>query len=93
MGNLQIKDIDPSLHAALRDRAAAERLTMRDYVLRLIEHDLARPTMREWLDELASEPLVDSDIDVVALIREDREDRTDLIVQSAEGSGSYADGS
>lgn len=53
MANLQIKNVPEPLHDELRRRAKARKMTVRDYVLELIEEDQERPTMREWLAELA----------------------------------------
>ena len=49
MSNLQVKDVSDAVYAELRRRASAEGMTIRDYVLRLIERDQARPSKAEWL--------------------------------------------
>ena len=49
MSNLQVKDLPEPVHAELRRRAAASGKTIRDYVLGLIERDLAAPSREEWL--------------------------------------------
>ncbi len=52
MGNLQVKDIPVSMHDELRRRARDEGINIRDYVLRLIETDQARPSKTEWFQRL-----------------------------------------
>ena len=55
--HLQVKNVPDDVYAALRERAAAARSTVRDYVLDLVEEDLARPSVTQWLDEVrASRP-------------------------------------
>ena len=55
--HLQVKNVPDDVYAALRERAAAARSTVRDYVLDLVEEDLARPSVTSWLDEVrASRP-------------------------------------
>lgn len=57
MPHLQLKDVPQGLHDALRSRAGADGVSMREYVLRLIEADLGRPaTWAETLDRLGSVP-------------------------------------
>jgi plasmid stability protein len=53
MGALQVKNIPPDLHDAIRRRAAEQGLTVSDYILELVRRDLAVPSQREWFAELA----------------------------------------
>jgi plasmid stability protein len=53
MANLQIKNVPEEMHEELRRRARERHMSVRDYLLELIQHDQERPTMREWLAELA----------------------------------------
>lgn len=50
MGNVQVKNVDPSVHDALRRRAAESGQSISDYVLELVRRDLRRPSKREWID-------------------------------------------
>jgi hypothetical protein len=55
---LQVKDVPDDLHRELRRRADLERLSIRDYLLRLIRNDQQRPPATEWLARLRRlEPL------------------------------------
>lgn len=53
VSHLQVKNVPEPIYAALRQRAASEGTTIRDYVLGLVERELARPSTREWLADLA----------------------------------------
>jgi plasmid stability protein len=74
MAHLQIKNIPPELHEALRQRAANEGLTMSQYVIQILEHEVSLPTQREWLARLSQEPVV-LGIDAAGAVRETREER------------------
>lgn len=76
MGNLQIKNVPEDVHDELRRRASKRRMTVRDYLLEMIERDQATPTMDEWLKLVAADPKVDIPAGEAArLIREGREER------------------
>src|SRR5262249_36100624 len=49
---IQLKNVPESVHAEVRRRAGQEGLTIRDYVLKLIEKDQRLPTKRDWLDRV-----------------------------------------
>jgi hypothetical protein len=60
---IQVRDVPPDLHDRLRQRAAAERVTLSTYVLRLLEREVGRPSTREWLARLAERaPVPDPDV-------------------------------
>jgi plasmid stability protein len=77
VGHLQVKNVPDVTYAALRARAASEGVTIRDYVLKLVEHDLARPNLREWLHQVeANRPTMHVTVDqVIAAIDADRDER------------------
>lgn len=53
MPHLQIKDMPAGLHESLRLRAKRSRISMREYVLRLIEADVGKQdTWEETLERL-----------------------------------------
>jgi len=74
---LQLKDVPPGLHDALRLRAARAGISMREYVLRLIEVDLGRQdTWEEMLAEIGTAPSAGDDAPSGAdLIRDARAER------------------
>ena len=81
MGSVQVRDMPEDLHDALRRRAANEGMTVREYLLRVIERDLSLPTMREWLARVADLEPVEA-IDVVTAIREGRVERDEQLARA-----------
>jgi plasmid stability protein len=75
MANLQIKDLPEELHEELRRRARLEGITVRAYVLRLIEADQELPTKSEWLAQIRERRPVDIGGPAADLINADREER------------------
>jgi predicted DNA-binding protein len=78
---IQVKNVPPELHERLRTRASSEGRNLSDYVLGLIEHDLALPTTREWLEQLKQgEPVTGVTSDrVVELIHAGQGERDEQI--------------
>jgi antitoxin FitA len=63
MSAIQVRDVPPDLHRRLRERAAADRLSLSDYVLKLLERDAGTLSTREWLASLADrEPVAEVDV-------------------------------
>jgi hypothetical protein len=54
MSAIQVKNVPEDLHAALRERAAAEGKTIGEVILESLRRDLRRQTMREWLDSVVT---------------------------------------
>ena len=71
---IQVRDVPPDLHRRLRQRAAADRVTLSAYVLRLLERDAAKPSTREWFDRLAEREPV-GEVDVIGALQGSRSDR------------------
>ena len=74
MSAIQIRDVPPDLHRRLRERAAADRVTLSAYVLRVLERDAGRPSTREWFAALAQREPV-RDVDVARALNGTRADR------------------
>jgi hypothetical protein len=63
MSAIEVRDVPPDLHRRLRERAAAARLPLSVYVLKLLERDATALSTREWLASLADrEPVQDVDV-------------------------------
>jgi antitoxin FitA len=75
MSSVQVKNVEPELHDALRERASHDGKTMSEYVLDLIRRDLRKPSRKEWIDQVRRLGPVEVDYDVVAAIETDRESR------------------
>ncbi|QOR71746.1 hypothetical protein IM660_05585 [Ruania alkalisoli] len=57
-----IHDLPDELHAALRQRARSEGMTMSDYVSKVLERDLSRPTVAEWVARQRGGPTRENDV-------------------------------
>lgn len=74
MSFIQIKNVPEALHEAVRRRATAEGITISQYVLDLVQRDLALPSPRDWHTHLATRPAVD--VDVVSALEAARSERS-----------------
>jgi antitoxin FitA len=74
MSAIQVRDVPPDLHRRLRERAAADRLSLSEYVLKLLERDAGRLSTREWLASLAEREPV-PEVDVAGALDGARHDR------------------
>jgi hypothetical protein len=83
MSIIQVKNVPPAMHGELRRRASQEGLTIRDYVLKLIERDQRLPSKTDWLDRVAElEPVAVSQ-SAAEVIREAREERDEELTTRA----------
>lgn len=72
---IRIRNIPEALHRRLKARAAMEGVSMSRYVLREIERSLERPTRRELLEAIASQPERELDPSPAEILREERDRR------------------
>jgi hypothetical protein len=72
---IQVKNVPPELHAELRRRADQEGLTIRDYVLKLIEKDQRLPSKQDWLDRVEELEPIKVSRSAAEMVREGREER------------------
>jgi hypothetical protein len=72
---IQVKNVPPAVHAELRRRADQEGLTIRDYVLKLIEKDQRLPSKQDWLDRVAELEPIKVSRSAAEMVREGREQR------------------
>jgi hypothetical protein len=75
MGIIQVKNVPPAMHTELKRRAEQDGLTIRDYVLKLIERDQRLPSKSDWLDRVAELEPVTVSRSAVEAVREAREER------------------
>ena len=82
------------MYEELRHRAGQEGLTIRDYVLRLIERDQRLPSKQEWLDRVALlEPVAVSQ-SASEMVREARDERDrELMARTDTTASPQAEGS
>jgi plasmid stability protein len=58
---IQIRNVPDELHRTLKVRAASLGMTLSDYLLSEIEQVARKPTMKEWLEQVAKLEPVDVD--------------------------------
>lgn len=75
MPHIQIRNVPESLHRRLKARAALEGVSMSQYLVWEIERALARPSRRETLDAIRSEPPLVLDPSPAEVLREERDAR------------------
>jgi antitoxin FitA len=75
MKMIQVRNVPDGVHRELKARAARRGVTLTDYVLDLIESDLARPTLEEALERISRLPRPRAAIRGAELVREAREER------------------
>jgi hypothetical protein len=75
MSIIQVKNVPSAMHSELRRRAGQEGMTIRDYVLKLIEKDQRLPSKADWLDRVAELEPVPVSQSAAEVVREAREDR------------------
>jgi hypothetical protein len=85
---IQVKNVPQRMHSELRRRADQEGLTIRDYVLKLIEKDQRLPSKRDWLDRVAELEPVDVSQSAAEVVREGREERSRELTARARPTGS-----
>ena len=74
MADLLIRNVDAQTHDELKRRAAAEGLSVQQYVARVLTAHTSRPSIQEWLgrlDELAPVNTNITGADAVAAARAD----------------------
>jgi antitoxin FitA len=72
MKTVQIRNVPDDVHRRLKSRAALEGRSLSEYALFELVRALERPTRRELLDRVRSREPV-RDVDVVGILREERE--------------------
>ena len=72
---IQIRNVPEFVHRRLKARAALEGISMSRYVLREIERALERPSRRELLEAIRSQPEVTLDRSPADVLREERDSR------------------
>lgn len=72
---IQIRNVPDSLHRRLKSRAATEGLSMSRYILREMEKALARPSRRELLEAIRSQPELDLNPSPAEILRSERDMR------------------
>ena len=72
MSTIQIRNVPPRLHRALKARAAEAGRPLSDYLLEELGQLAQRPTMREWLAEVSGLETADLSMSPAEAIRAER---------------------
>lgn len=67
-----MRNVPDEIHRELKVRAAREGVSLSDYVLELARRDVARPTVREWLERVRAQPPASDAVSSADLVRETR---------------------
>ena len=71
--HVQVREIPAPIHQALKDRAAAEGLSMSDFIRRLIDRELARPAWADIEARVADAAEIESPVPSAELVRSARD--------------------
>lgn len=71
---VQVRNVPDELAQELKARAAAERLSLSDYLLARLDEIAARPRMEDVLERLASRPRRDLGVSAAELLAEARDE-------------------
>ena len=72
---IQIRNVPEALHRRLKARAAVEGMSMSRYILREMERALERPSRRELLEAIRSQPELELNPSPAEVLRQERESR------------------
>ena len=72
---IRVRNVPEALHRRLKARAAQEGISMSRFVLREIERALERPSRREVLAAIRSQPKVELDMSPADILRGERNRR------------------
>jgi plasmid stability protein len=72
---IQIRNVPDDLHRALKTRAAAEGLSLSDYLLAEVRRVSERPTLAQLRERLRAQARVSSRVSPTRAIRQERDRR------------------
>jgi plasmid stability protein len=73
--HIQVRNLDPALHRKIKMRAAERDLTITDYVKQLLEREVSKPSMKEWLELVRRQTPVSLSQSAAEIIRRERDNR------------------
>lgn len=80
MPHVQIRNMPAEMHRTFKTRAAAEGMSLSEYLLKELRPIAALPTLEEWVEEVRSRPLYRLKKSSAEIIREEREKRERQLV-------------
>jgi antitoxin FitA len=69
---IQIRNVPERLHRRLKSRAAAEGCSLSEYLLKVLEQVVSRPTLQELAERLATRTAVKYKISPAEILRQER---------------------
>lgn len=72
---IQLRNVPDRLHRSLKARAAMAGMSLSDYLLAEIKEIAEKPTLNEFRERLGRREPVELDVDIVRMIREERDAR------------------
>lgn len=72
---IQVRDVPDDLHRMLKARAAQEGMSLSDFIKRELEHTMAKPSFREWLEMVGHTKPIPSKRSGAQIIRQLRDSR------------------
>ncbi len=72
---IQIRNVPDWLHRKLKARAAAEGMSLSDYLIRELKREAERPSVAEFREMLASRTPIEPSVSPAQMIREGRDRR------------------
>jgi len=72
---IQIRNVPDALHRKLKARAAAEGMSLSDYLIRELKREAERPSVAEFRELLATRTPVEPSVSPAQMIREERDRR------------------
>ena len=73
--HIQIRDVPEAMHRAVKARAAAEGLSLSDYLRRLIGKELEKPSWDEMIRRMKALPTIKLSESTADMIRRERDSR------------------
>ncbi len=76
MSMLQVRNLSPQTHQSLRVRAARAGQSLSDYVAAVLDQEVARPTMDEFLERVRLREDADPGVSAADVLAEERSSRS-----------------
>ena len=84
--NVHVRDVPDPVHAALTARADRAGMSLRQYVIEVLEEHVALPTLDDWLDAVAALPPVELGGPAAEAVRASREEDDAEVLRERRGA-------
>ena len=72
---IQLRNVPDALHRRLKARAALQGMSLSDYLMSEIKEIADKPNLEQFRERLGRREAVEPEIEIVSLIREERDAR------------------